>query len=86
MIGERYSRKPSKQVEAVLRGDLPYEQADHAVRSIVGFQIYQAADEILNMSKVKRASAIAKLPEGLQPILKDEILRLHSRRKRQGKP
>lgn len=66
-----------KQINDVLTGALPLEEADPSVQSNCRFYFYEGAVEILALpTKQARIAALAKIPALVRPHVEAEALRV----------
>lgn len=68
--------KAQEQLEACLRGGLPYNQLSKALQSAIRIHIYFKASAILGLPPPERAKAGEKLPEDIRNLVRDECKRL----------
>lgn len=68
--------KAQEQLEACLRGDLPYSQLSKALQSSIRIHVYFKASAILDLPTPERSKAGAELPEDIRNLVRDECKRL----------
>ena len=69
--------KPSEQREALLRGNVSWNDAPEAIRSWARLAIYQAAAEIVAADgKGARRNMLGRIPAAIRPLVEAEINRL----------
>jgi len=78
-----YEKSPMRQLEALLKGKVAWEDASPAIQSAAGFHIYKAATAILGMqSKEERRAALEKIPPSIRPYVEADV---HRRWLKEGK-
>ena len=80
MAGEHW--RPSVKLRDLLMGRTAWDDADPAIQSVAGFEIYKAAKAILAMDgKGARRNALGKIPAPMRPRVEAEVKRLWSMRR-----
>ena len=71
-----YEKSPMRQLEALLKGKVAWDDANPAIQSAAGFHIYKAATAILSMqSKEERRAALKKIPSSIRPYVEADVHR-----------
>ncbi len=68
--------KAQEQLEACLRGELPYNQLSEALQSAITIHVYFRASALLDLPVDKRKQAGEQLPEDIRNLVRDECKRL----------
>lgn len=68
--------KAQEQLEACLRGDLPYRELSDALKSAIQIHVYFRASALLDLPADKRREAAMQLPEDIRNLVRDECKRL----------
>lgn len=68
--------KAQEQLEACLRGDLPYASLSDALRSAIRIHVYFRASALLDLPVAKRKEAGEQLPEDIRDLVREECKRL----------
>jgi len=75
MAGEHW--RPSVKLRELLMGQTTWDDADPAIRSVAGFEIYKAAVQILALdTKGARRNALGKIPAAIRPRVEAEVKRV----------
>lgn len=73
--------RPSRQLEDLLTGRTPWEDASPAIRSWARLTIHDAAKQILAQpSKGERRNMLARVPAPMRPHVEAEVKRLWAMR------
>lgn len=70
------SKLPSAKLNALLRGETPWDESDAAIKSWAQYFIYQAAEDVLSRPLQERKAMIEKMPEHVRHKVKSEVLRI----------
>ena len=73
--------KAQEQLEACLRGELPYAELSEALKSAIRIHIYYRASALLDLPKEKRKQAGEQLPPDIRDLVREECKRLLNHRR-----
>ena len=68
--------KAQEQLEACLRGELPYADLSDALKSAIRIHVYFRASALLDLPKEKRKQAGEQLPPDIRDLVREECKRL----------
>ena len=70
------NKRPTTKLNALLRGETSWEDADASIASWAQYFIHQAAEDVLSRPMPERKAMIEKMPEHVRHKVKSEVLRI----------